>query len=409
MKPRTIKQPAARSQLNGKLCSYEINNTTIHPIPLIHQDARFWLITSGSGKLLIQNQSYPLCPNTLVSVLPWQISDVVQIDEPLQYKLITYNYDAVTRAVKIFSNEDGQTESFLTAMEDHPVVSLSARDDTIEYLLDALSGELNTDSLCLGSSQNSFHNVNLISILVQMMIHYIRLSQKQKTEPDEILTDYTEILRYIYLHCSEKLTLEKLSSLFNCSPSTISSYLTSNTGLSFFDLLNEIRIGKTINFIMYTDFTLKEMSEFLGYVDESHISKVFAARIGSKISDYRKVYQKVQNILRIEETRTVYSVINYIYRNYADDLNAKDIAHQFGLSVPQMNELLIYQVEQNFTEFLNHVRVNKASELLLIPAKTVLEAAYEVGYNNPKTFTRNFLKLKGMTPITFKQKYTDSF
>ena len=82
-----------------------------------------------------------------------------------------------------------------------------------------------------------------------MMIHYIRLSQKQKTEPDEILTDYTEILRYIYLHCSEKLTLEKLSSLFNCSPSTISSYLTSNTGLSFFDLLNEIRIGKTINCI----------------------------------------------------------------------------------------------------------------------------------------------------------------
>ena len=105
----------------------------------------------------------------------------------------------------------------------------------------------------------------------------------------------------------------------------------------------------------------------------------------------------------------MYSVINYIYRNYADDLNAKDIAHQFGLSVPQMNELLIYQVEQNFTEFLNQVRVNKASELLLIPAKTVLEAAYEVGYNNPKTFTRNFLKLKGMTPITFKQKYTDSF
>lgn len=405
MKPKTNKQSAAQSQLNGKLCCYDIHNTTVQPIPLIHQDARLWLITSGSGKLIIQNQSYPLGPNTLVSVLPWQISDVVQIDEPLQYQLITYNYDAVTRAVKIFSNEDGQSESFLTAMEDHPVVSLNAKDDTMEYLADALAKEINTDSNCPAALQNAFHNVNLISILVQLIIHYIRLSQKQKTEPDEMLTDYTKILRYIYLHCSEKLTLEKLSSLFNCSPSTISSYLTSTTGFSLSELLNEIRIGKTINFIMYTDFTLKEMSEFLGYVDESHISKVFAARIGSKISEYRKVYQKIQNICRIEETRTVYSVINYIYRNYADNLNAKEITRQFGLSAAQMNELLLYQVEQNFTEFLNQVRVNKASELLLIPSKTVLEVAYEVGYHNPKTFTRNFLKLKGMTPITFKQKY----
>ena len=156
---------------------------------------------------------------------------------------------------------------------------------------------------------------------------------------------------------------------------------------------------------MYTDFTLKEMSEFLGYVDESHISKVFAARIGTKISEYRKIYQKVQNICRIDETRTAYTVINYIYRNYADDLNPQGISHQFGLSVPQLNNLLLYQVEQSFSEFLNQVRVNRASELLLIPSKTVLEVAFEIGYRNSKTFTRNFVKLKGMTPTTFKQKY----
>lgn len=113
----------------------------------------------------------------------------------------------------------------------------------------------------------------------------------------------------------------------------------------------------------------------------------------------------MQNICRIDETRTAYMVINYIYRNYADDLNPQGISHQFGLSVPQLNNLLLYQVEQSFSEFLNQVRVNRASELLLIPSKTVLEVAFEVGYRNSKTFTRNFVKLKGMTPTTFKQKY----
>lgn len=407
MKPVINIQSATRSQLDpGKLCSFDIEYASEDPIPLIHQDARFWFITGGSGKLLLQNNVYTLGPNMLVSVMPWQISDIIEISSPLQYTLIAYNYDAVTRAAKIFSNQDGQTESFLCFMEDNPVVSLNGSDETIEYLIHTLSQELGKESTLPPSAKMPFHNIYVVSLLVQLIIYFIRLTEKQKMKPTETRTDYTEILRYIYLHCNEKLTLEKLSSLFYCSPSTISSYLAKTTGLSFFDLLNEIRIGKTINFIMYTDFTLKEMSEFLGYVDESHISKVFTARIGAKISEYRKIYQKVQNICRIEETRTVYTIINYIYRNYAEDLSPKDIAHQFGLSVSQLNELLLYQVEQNFSEFLNQVRVNRASELLLIPSKTVLEVAYEVGYKNPKTFTRNFLKKKGLTPQAFRQNYT---
>ena len=67
------------------------------------------------------------------------------------------------------------------------------------------------------------------------------------------------------------------------SESSISTYITRTTGLSFFDLLNEMRIGKTINFLLYTDFTLEELAEILGFVDSAHISKVFSARVLSLI------------------------------------------------------------------------------------------------------------------------------
>ena len=399
------KNTAAQSLLAGKLCSYETTNTEKQPIALIHQDARFFLITAGSGEMSVQNRQYPLTANTIVSIMPWQICDIFQINSPLEYQMITYNYDALTRAVKIFSNEEGQTESFLTAMECHSAVTLMPENRTICRLMDMIAKELSISDPNELPSQRAFQNISITSLLVQLLIRFLRLSSELKAEEPHVQTDYTEILRYIYLHCNEKLSLDNLSCRFNCPASDISSYLTDTIGISFSELLNEIRIGKSLNFIMYTDFTLKEMSEFLGYVDESHISKVFAARIGTKISEYRKIYQKVQNICRIDETRTAYTVINYIYRNYADDLNPQGISHQFGLSVPQLNTLLLYQVEQSFSEFLNQVRVNRASELLLIPSKTVLEVAFEVGYRNSKTFTRNFVKLKGMTPTTFKQKY----
>ena len=58
----------------------------------------------------------------------------------------------------------------------------------------------------------------------------------------------------------------------------------SMTGLSFFDLLNEMRIGKTVNYLLYTDLTVEELAEILGYVDASHLSKVFSARVGMPLT-----------------------------------------------------------------------------------------------------------------------------
>ena len=284
------KNTAAQSLLAGKLCSYETTNTEKQPIALIHQDARFFLITAGSGEMSVQNRQYPLTANTIVSIMPWQICDIFQINSPLEYQMITYNYDALTRAVKIFSNEEGQTESFLTAMECHSAVTLMPENRTICRLMDMIAKELSISDPNELPSQRAFQNISITSLLVQLLIRFLRLSSELKAEEPHVQTDYTKILRYIYLHCNEKLSLDKLSCRFNCPASDISSYLTDTIGISFSELLNEIRIGKSLNFIMYTDFTLKEMSEFLGYVDESHISKVFAARIGTKISEYRKQF-----------------------------------------------------------------------------------------------------------------------
>ena len=70
------KNTAAQSLLAGKLCSYETTNTEKQPIALIHQDARFFLITAGSGEMSVQNRQYPLTANTIVSIMPWQICDL---------------------------------------------------------------------------------------------------------------------------------------------------------------------------------------------------------------------------------------------------------------------------------------------------------------------------------------------
>ena len=216
--------------------------------------------------------------------------------------------------------------------------------------------------------------------------------------------DMSEILRYLYCHTGEKLTLKGLSRIFYVSESSLSSYISGMTGLSFFDLLNEMRIGKTANYLLYTDLTLEEIAAALGYVDASHISKVFSARVGMRINDYRKTYRRVESICRIETDRRVYALVEYICRSYNEPLSARAVVEKFGCTAAEMNRALMLQVEKNFEEFLNYVRINRAAELLLTTDQTVTYIAMEVGYANVKTFNRNFLRFKVMTPGDFCKK-----
>lgn len=75
------------------------------------------------------------------------------------------------------------------------------------------------------------------------------------------------------------------------------------------------------------------------------------------------------------------------------------------MTVFEMNKLLLYVVEKNFDNFLNYLRINQAIKLLFETRESLVDIAIDVGYNNVKTFSRNFIKARGITPGEFRKKY----
>ena len=75
------------------------------------------------------------------------------------------------------------------------------------------------------------------------------------------------------------------------------------------------------------------------------------------------------------------------------------------MTVFEMNKLLLYVVEKNFDNFLNYLRINQAIKLLFETRESLVDIAVDVGYNNVKTFSRNFIKVRGITPGEFRKKY----
>ena len=401
-------------QDENKICSFDIEVIAEPTTPLIHPMSRFWLVDSGEATLLLNNQRYTLKAGSFVSVLPWQITDIVEVSSPIRFSLLVYYFDNISEIMKTFYNPGNASRSLLQVMAENPVIQL----DPPQYAsINQIFSQIR-DEIALSSSPSpqraktdpsddskakDLSNLYITNKLIELVLCFLRSRTQLSRQPAAKKGDPSQIFLYLYSHLNEKITLAGLSKLFFMSESAISSYITSTTGLSFFDLLSEMRVGKTINYLLYTDFTLEELAEILGFVDSAHISKVFLTRIGMNANEFRNTYQMAGNICRIRDRREFYSLVSYIYRHYSEDLKPKEVGDMFGMSPRELNRILQYQVEMDFSDFLNFVRVNRASELLLETNRTILDIAMEVGYRTEKTLSRNFIRFRSMTPGKFRQ------
>ena len=391
-----------------KLCSFETEVLSSPTTPLIHPMSRLWLVNEGEGTLLLNNKKYTLAKGSLVSVLPLQITDIIEVQSTLQFFVMAYYFDNINEIIKTFYNPDSIHLSVMQSMSKTPVVTFEGEEltKTREIFLQ-IKKELRTQSNMDSAKSedlaeaHGLSNLYITNKLIEILVSFLRKSRALPKR--EISTEASEIFQFLYCHLNEKITLSMLSQRFYMSESAISSYISKTTGLSFFDLLNEMRVGKAINYLLYTDLTLDELAEILGFVDSAHISKVFLARIGMKANDFRKTYQAIGDKCRIKDRQIFYHIVSYIYRNYAEELQAGNVSRHFCISPRELNRILLFQVEMNFNDYLNYIRVNRASELLLKTNKTILEIALEVGYNTEKTLSRNFIRFRSMTPGNFRK------
>jgi AraC-like DNA-binding protein len=101
-----------------------------------------------------------------------------------------------------------------------------------------------------------------------------------------------------------------------------------------------------------------------------------------------------------------------------DLMEQQKVYKKEGLTIGQLAELMNEQEYRlrrlingqlgfrNFNDFLNQYRVNEACEILSDPGqtkKTILEIAYDLGYQSIGPFNKAFKDLKGTTPTAYRK------
>ena len=87
---------------------------------------------------------------------------------------------------------------------------------------------------------------------------------------------------------------------------------------------------------------------------------------------------------------------------FASRLFVRELAGQAGLSVDYYTRLFRQTTGMTPQDYISHVRIAKARELLLDPAVKVREVALRVGYPDEFFFSRMFKKQVGISPQAFQ-------
>ena len=126
----------------------------------------------------------------------------------------------------------------------------------------------------------------------------------------------------------------------------------------------------------------------------------------------QKIHQKLDkkyHILPNAEINSSYyrkiilEVVHYLEENY-QNATLTEAATRVNLSPNYLSRIFREKSEIGFSELLTQIRMKKAAELLCDISYKTYEIAYQVGYDNPKNFSRAFKQFYSVSPKEFRNQ-----
>ncbi len=143
-------------------------------------------------------------------------------------------------------------------------------------------------------AQNQQQNTTeVIKSLMVSVLHILLRSVKThsiiSSESINMDNRLNEMTTYIQenLASPENLKVEALAERFLISPTYISEYFRKNMGVSLREYIAKSRLKLVEIRLLYSDYTLNQIADELGFTDASHLSRTFKKYAGQTIRQFR--------------------------------------------------------------------------------------------------------------------------
>ena len=106
----------------------------------------------------------------------------------------------------------------------------------------------------------------------------------------------------------------------------------------------------------------------------------------------------------IEDTNTVGEIMSYCNLHFRERLSLEVLERELHISKYYISHVINEKLSVGFNDYINSIRINEASRLLIESDRTVKEISAEVGFGTVRTFDRAFKKQKGETAREYRER-----
>ena len=130
----------------------------------------------------------------------------------------------------------------------------------------------------------------LRALLVNLVIQLTRIAKRQyiPTAPHLSFELIRQFHFLVELHFKKEHQVQHYAALLNKSPKTIANLFSSHSTKTPLEVIHERIITEAKRLLLYTDKSVKEIANDLGFADLTHFSKFFKNQTGQSPTDFHK-------------------------------------------------------------------------------------------------------------------------
>lgn len=147
------------------------------------------------------------------------------------------------------------------------------------------------------------------------------------------------------------------------------------------------------------------------YITKPFNMDLLMLRVNKLLKKRSEMHQEFQKNIDISpsdieitslDEKLIEKAINLVEKNISESsFSVEDLSSELGMSRVYLYKKLMSITGKSPIEFIRIIRLKRGAQLLRKSQKNIAEVAYEVGFNNPRYFSKYFKKEFGILPTTF--------
>lgn len=105
-----------------------------------------------------------------------------------------------------------------------------------------------------------------------------------------------------------------------------------------------------------------------------------------------------------DKKNLLFKIFKFVEENYRGECSLNDLAKEITYNYVYLSKHFSKNTGLTYTEYVNRYRVNEASYLLVNTSRSMLDIAYECGFDCLRSFNRSFKRFMGVTPSEYAKR-----